>query len=243
MKRLTLLLSLLATTAAAQHPFADVTLCQPMLKNSSAGPAGLLSVTNWAVSGVTDHDISFTVAGNNTYMLFSAANESGSGGLVNAVTYNGVSVPVITNAVNSFNTALTLQMRGLVAPAAGTHTLHVDLSGSSGDFTFSLSLWTNINQSTPYTGLTVNQSDIAPSPTALTVPTTSGERVYTAVALYIANPPSVTPPMTLIASTNGPQATLGAAYTNSTVSSVSVPFTFIDASCWWIQGGISLKSQ
>lgn len=232
MKKL-LLLTLLTASSAYGNPVISAGV-------TNAGTVSLNSVTNWAKQSVTSHSISFNVAGNGAYLVFACG--IGGSATISDVTWNGVSMTLITNAALSSGFGGKVHLRGLSNPSAGTQTLTVTTSTTDTDLSCSLSLWNNIN-ATPYSGLNVNESaggNPASSPSALTVTSTSGNIVFSAFNLYNATPTGATAPQTLLCLTNIGTSSLAVSYTNATGSAISCPYTYT-GSQYWIEAGISLK--
>lgn len=231
-------LSLLLAATAVANPLITAGIRHEGLQVST--------VTNWNFAS-TNSVIEFNVSGGQPYLLFTAA-VAGTDDITD-VEWNGESLTLITNAALSTQPGFVrVYMAGLVNPDSGTHNLLVTVSGDGiGDVEYaaSLSLWSGVNQSEPYGSLTVNEpTDGLPasSPTELVVTSAAGEKVVSAVNVYQSNdPPLAAAPQTVIASTNHLTVTFGAAYTNSTGTTIAVPFTFDDQERYWIQAGLSLK--
>jgi len=204
----------------------------------ATGTVTFNTATNFTIDGnISPTTVEFTVSGNNTFLLVAVSAASG---FVSSIAYNGVGLDSITEQENPNLSANILQWYGMVNPSAGTHNLVITHEGTPGGYCVSMSLWTDVNQSTPYSNLAENNGNNAASPSSLTVSATAGRKIVSAISLYDSDSPLASAPQTIICSTNGFTAALGVAYTNASGASISCPYTYT-SSRYWYEAGIMLN--
>jgi hypothetical protein len=218
-------LSFLALTLDSQAATVVVDSVGPSSSGASVASASTLS---W----------SHTVAGSNTLLTASVAVGVDGDNRTLAVTYNGV--PMTSAAkVHSNNQANGfVQLFYLVAPAAGTHTVQVTMTGGTASMEAGSISFSGVNQTTPVKNIATSFGNSTTPAVAVT--SASGDMVVDALSYGTAVRASTMTNRWLMNQNGSTAGGNGAQSTAAGASSVTMGYTTSNAADWWAMIGMDI---
>ena len=129
--------------------------------------------TSWIKNSATSFSESYTVGASGKYIKVDISVESN---LTIAITYNGVTVPLL---VKDNVSAIYCYTFGLLSPATGANTLSITWGGGSFDFSIGVSSWNGVGSER-----TIASNNSSGSPATVTPTSSSGDMLVDSFFYY-----------------------------------------------------------